>query len=91
MEGGRIRSAAAMCLEVMASNEAYVQKKVRLLDISTDGPAVAAELRARAAELRKQDLLEENAADGGFEVAEWNLGTASRRDALERYRLWWVD
>jgi hypothetical protein len=93
LEGGRVKRAAALALETMASNEAYTQKAIRLLDLSTDGPKVAAELRARAKSLREQDAadaLTEQTADGyaGFEVAEWPLGPASDRDYLERRGAW---
>lgn len=93
LEGGRVKRAAALALETMASNEAYTQKAIRLLDLSTDGPKVAAELRARAASLRSQDaadVLAEDAAAGaaGFEIAEWPLGAASARDRIERLGGW---
>lgn len=93
MEGGRVKRGAALALETMASSEAYTQKAIRLLDLSTDGPKVAAELRARAAALRAQDKdaqTEEGTAAGeaGFEIAEWPLGAASLRDRLERLAGW---
>ena len=94
MEGGRVKRAAAACLETMASSEAYVSKAVRLLDLATNGPAVAASLMARAAELRRQDALDEMSDEGGnagFEVSEWNLGPSSRESWIERHRIWWVD
>lgn len=93
MEGGRVKRAAALALETMASNEAFTQKAIKLLDLSTDGPKVAAELRARAKSLREQDaadVLTEQTADGyaGFEIAEWPLGPASDRDYLVRRAGW---
>lgn len=45
-------NAAALALETIAVNEALVQKRIKLLDLSTDGPAVAASLLTRAKELR---------------------------------------
>lgn len=67
-----VKLAAAQALDVIASNEALVQKKVRLLDVQTDGPAVAKALREHAAALRKQaadeaDLID---ADNAFDIAE---------------------
>jgi len=53
MEGG-VKLAAAQALDTMASTEAMILKKIRILDLTTDGPAVAAELRARATVLREQ-------------------------------------
>lgn len=52
---GSVKRAAAQALDTIASSEAMVSKKIRTLDLQTDGPAVAAELRARAKELRDQD------------------------------------
>lgn len=62
-----IKRAAAAALETIASSEALVSKKLRDKDVATDGPAVAQELRARAAQLRADaDLDEDNdLADGG--------------------------
>jgi len=49
-----VRLAAALGLETMAASEAYVQKKLSMLDLSTDGPAVAKSLREAAMKLREQ-------------------------------------
>ena len=49
-----INLAAAMALETIAASEALVQKKIKLLDLTTDGPAVATSLRAAAKILRDQ-------------------------------------
>lgn len=54
LESGNVRLAAAQALDTIASSEALVSKKIRTLDLQTDGPAVAKELRERAAGLRKQ-------------------------------------
>jgi hypothetical protein len=52
---GSVRLGAAVALETIASCEALISKKIRTEDgLSTDGPAVAAELRARAKTLREQ-------------------------------------
>jgi hypothetical protein len=39
----------------MASRESMIQKVMRIMDISTNGPAVAADLRNHAKLLREQD------------------------------------
>lgn len=66
-----VKLAAALALDTIASNEALVQKKIRLLDIQTDGPAVAKELRAHATALRKQVIdAEALDADSAFDIAE---------------------
>ena len=49
-----INLASAVALETIAASEALVQKKIKLLDLTTDGPAVATSLRAAAKILRDQ-------------------------------------
>jgi len=49
-----VRLAAAQALDTIATSEALVQKRIKLLDLSTDGPSVAKELRERAKDLRRQ-------------------------------------
>lgn len=70
MEGGIVKKAAAAALETIASNEAMVSKVIRTQDLSTDGAKVAAELRARAAELRRQ-VDEDDPDAGGFNVVDF--------------------
>lgn len=60
---GNVRCAAALALETTAVSEALISKKIRTLDLSTDGPAVAKELRERAATLRAQQA---TITDDGF-------------------------
>lgn len=50
--GGSLLYAAADALDAIAASEALVSKKITTQDLSTDGPAVAAELRKQAAGLR---------------------------------------
>ena len=52
--GGNVKRAAAMALMVIAVNEVLVQKRIRLLDLSTDGPAEANALRALAGQYRAE-------------------------------------
>ena len=69
IESGNVKLAAAQALETIASNEVLVSKVITSQDISTNGAAVAAELRARAQVLR--DQAEE--VDGfGFDIAEFS-------------------
>lgn len=66
------RRAAAQALDVWAANEAMVSKKITTQDLQTDGPAVAAALRAAATELRRQaDAGEDGSDDVGFEIVEY--------------------
>lgn len=60
-----VRLAAAAALETIAANEVLVLKKIVNLDLETDGPAVAKELRELAKQLRSQ---EENT--GACDIAE---------------------
>lgn len=61
----QVKRAAADALDAIASSEALVSKKIRTqAGVSTDGPAVAAALRAHAKELRAQaDADEDDDAD----------------------------
>lgn len=72
MNAQSVRRAAAQALDAIAANEAMVSKKITTQDLSTDGPAVAAALRAQAAELRRQaDEGEGDTDESGFEIAEY--------------------
>lgn len=77
-----IRRAAADALDTMASDQAFVLKQVSLLDISTNGPAVARALRDHADRLRK----EADAADAGdgelFDFAELNVNAFQGREII---------
>lgn len=67
MEGGDERLAAAQALDIIASSEALISKKIQTQDLQTDGPATAKALRAQAVELRRQS--DEGAGDaGGFDI-----------------------
>lgn len=54
LEGNSDKLAAAAALDVIASSEALILKKIELLDLKTDGPAVAKALREHAKALREQ-------------------------------------
>lgn len=56
---GNVKRAAAQALLTIAANEVYVQKRIRLLDLQTDGPSEASALRALAKELTSQADTEE--------------------------------
>lgn len=63
-----VHMAAAQALDTIATSEALISKKIRTQDLSTDGPAVAAELRARADELRNQADL------SAFDIVDFDPG-----------------
>jgi hypothetical protein len=67
IEGGNVKRAAAAQLEAIATSETLVSKKITTQDLSTDGPAVAKDLRERAKLLRDQA---ENADDDADELAD---------------------
>lgn len=77
-EGNVVKRAAASALTTIARSEALVSKRITTQDLSTDGPAVAKELRASAAELRAEALTEQQAAaDDGIEIVPlWQFPTA---------------
>lgn len=77
-----VRYAAADALDAIASNEALISKKIRTEDLSTDGPAVAKELRVHAKSLRDAQADEDIALSyaEAFEIVDyvhypsrWNL------------------
>lgn len=51
-DGDTYRLASAMALDAIASSQALILKHIDLLDLKTDGPAVAKALRAHAESLR---------------------------------------
>lgn len=57
----KVKLAAASALDALAQNEAYISKKIRTEDLSTDGPAVADALRKAADALRRQQKDEDEA------------------------------
>lgn len=71
------RQAAAMALDTIATNEALVSKRIKLLEITTDGPAVAKSLREHAAVLRAQAD-----ADDDFDYAEMAVDDFAARDMV---------
>lgn len=75
LTGGNAYRAAAEALRVMARSEVMISKKITTQDLSTDGPAVAAELRAQAKELdAKADAVD--AGEGAFAAFVPGPGTA---------------
>ena len=88
LEGSNLKRGAALALETMASNEAYVLKRIELLELKTDGPAVSKELRGRAADLRSQADRDEAAGDGGaFDIAEWAVDSFTARQRVRNEAL----
>lgn len=68
LNGDSVHRAAADALDAIATTEVLLAKKIRTQDLSTDGPAVAAELRKQAAALRTKADAADAAAGSFFEV-----------------------
>ena len=79
---GDVRLAAAQALDVIAANEVYVQKRLKLLDLVTDGVQEAMQLRAQASELRRQVAEGSGDFTGMFDFAEQVLDEFSERERL---------
>ncbi|MDG4792007.1 hypothetical protein O7626_40035 [Micromonospora sp. WMMD1102] len=81
LEAG-VKRAAALALETIAVSEVLISKKIRTGDgLSTDGPAVAKELRERAKALRDQaDVEDGDPDDYGIEIVNY--------DPYAAYRVW---
>lgn len=85
MEGDTVKSAAALALETIASDQVMVLKVMRLMDLQTDGARVSAALLERAAKLRAQAEAEAAEAEAGepdFDIAEWALSPFGERQRL---------
>lgn len=80
--GDSTRLAAATALEVMAANQVMVLKVMTLYGFSTNGAAVAAELRQQAESLRSQDASGNDDPGGLFDWAEMVVDPFSRREVL---------
>lgn len=70
MAGSSVLAAAAFALESIAASEVLIQKRIRLLDLTTDGPAEADALRLLAASYRARADAGDGADGTGFEIAE---------------------
>ncbi len=72
-----LRLAAAQALRTIAASEVLIQKKIKLMDLHTDGPAEAAALMKLADKLEK-----ESNEGGGITVTEWGLTDWNRREII---------
>lgn len=85
IEDDEPKLAAALALEVCASDNTLVLKVIRLLDLSTDGPAVAGALMKRADALRQQvaDEVVLDELDSQWDIAEMVTNNFSARERIE--------
>lgn len=88
-QGGSLARTVATLLRVIAASEALVSKKISTQDLSTDGPAVAAELRAQAKEWDARADAEDAAADEDAAPFAGYIGGPGRRHEAEEHRPWW--
>lgn len=87
LNGGNLRLAAADALDAIATSEVLVSKKIRTQTLSTDGPAVSAELRALADRQRALAQAAVDAEDVGvFDVVDTLAPTC--RPELTEYEAW---
>jgi len=82
MQGSVVFLSAAQALEVMAVNELMVLKVIKLLDLTTNGAAMAKALNDKATALRKQV---DDEVD--FDWAEMALDAFSYREIVEKEAL----
>ena len=82
LESDNVRRSAALALETIASSEVLVQKRIRLLELTTDGPAESAELLKRAAMLRTQADDVEAGETSMIDFAEMNYDDFSYRERV---------
>lgn len=86
MSKNSVKRAAARGLLVIAGSEVMLSKKIRTQDLSTDGPAVAAELRAQAKDLVAEADAEEKQDDVVDAYADYIPLDAPTRMEAEEYR-----
>ena len=79
-EGSNMRRAVARVLETVASSELYIQKVIKLLDISTDGAKLADAMLKQAKEQRKQADIEEQRDGDWWDIAEQNVSEFAARE-----------
>lgn len=83
----QIRLGAAQALDVIAASEVYVHKRIRTLDLTTDGPSEAVQLRILAAELRRQVNEGDGNHSGMFDWAEQVFDEFSERERIVKQYL----
>lgn len=86
--GNNVLRAAAMALLTLGAQENMLMKRIRLLDLQTDGPAQAAEFRALAeAYQEKANLIEAQDPDGTWDWAEMVLDPFTAREKRDKEAL----
>jgi hypothetical protein len=78
-----VKLAAADCLDIIASSEAMIQKRIKNLELETDGPAVAKSLRDHANTIRKT-LADPMMQESGFDVIEMVYDTPGYVEKVQK-------
>lgn len=81
---GNVNRASAQGLRIIAVSEVLLSKAIRSQDLSTNGPAVARELRESAARLDAAANAADDAEDAGLIL--YNFGARQRRKETEEFR-----
>lgn len=84
VNSSNVKYAAADALDTLATNEAYISKKIRTETLQTDGASVANAIRLHAASLRARARQEDEdlASEGAFEIVDFQ-DPVSRWDSFE--------
>lgn len=69
-----VKLASARVLEVVGSREAYIQKVITNMGLTTNGAALSAEFRAQAKALRDQVQQEQAAIDAANDAIGFDIG-----------------
>ena len=86
--GNNVLRAAAMALLTIAAQETLLMKRIKLLDLHTDGPAEARALRELADVYQEKATLAEAAEPGGtFDYAEMVVDPFTARERLAKEAL----
>jgi len=86
--GSNVLRAAAVALFTIAAQEVLLMKRIKLLELTTDGPAEADALRRLALEYQeKADLAEAAEAGGAFDYAEMVVDEFTYRERLDKEAL----
>lgn len=81
LRSGSVLLAAAMALRQMAASEVMVQKRITILDLSTDGPAEATALSALADKLEEMEMMGDG-TEAPFDWAEMVTGDFGGRERI---------
>ncbi|MCP3426023.1 hypothetical protein NBM05_08410 [Rothia sp. AR01] len=86
LSGGSVKRAAARALLSIAASEVLLSKKITTQDLSTDGPSVAAELRAQARDLiADADADDARTGPDAAYAAYIPAGPPTRQEGTERW------